>query len=33
MLLVDDREALELWAAHLLRLVAGEASNVVPIRA
>lgn len=29
----EKREALDLWAAHLMRLVAGKASNVVPIRA
>lgn len=29
----EKREALDLWAAHLLRIVAGEQSNVIPIRA
>jgi len=29
----EKREALDLWAAHLMRLVAGEDSNVVPLRA
>jgi integrase len=29
----DKREALDLWAAHLMRLVDGETSNVVPLRA
>jgi integrase len=29
----EKREALELWAAHLMRLVDGETSNVVPLRA
>jgi integrase len=29
----EKRAALDLWAAHLMRLVAGEASNVVPLRA
>jgi integrase len=29
----EKREALDLWAAHLMRLVGGETSNVVPLRA
>jgi integrase len=29
----EKREALDLWAAHLMRLVNGETSNVVPLRA
>lgn len=29
----EKREALDLWAAHLMRLVSGEPSNVVPLRA
>jgi hypothetical protein len=29
----EKRAALDLWAAHLTRLVSGEASNVVPLRA
>jgi integrase len=29
----EKREALDLWAAHLMRLVSGEGSNVVPLRA
>lgn len=29
----EKREALDLWAAHLMRLVSGEQSNVVPLRA
>jgi integrase len=29
----EKREALNLWAAHLMRLVNGEQSNVVPLRA
>jgi len=29
----EKREALDLWAAHLMRLVDGETSNVVPLRA
>lgn len=29
----EKREALDLWAEHLMRLVAGKASNVVPLRA
>jgi integrase len=29
----EKREALDLWAAHLMRLVKGEKSNVVPLRA
>ncbi|WP_167768307.1 hypothetical protein [Bradyrhizobium sp. MOS001] len=29
----EKREALDLWAAHLMSLVDGTASNVVPIRA
>lgn len=31
--LAEKRQALDLWADHLLALVAGEASNVVPLRA
>jgi integrase len=29
----EKREALELWAAHLMRIVNGNSSNVVPLRA
>jgi hypothetical protein len=29
----EKREALDLWTAHLMRLVSGEKSNVVPLRA
>jgi integrase len=29
----EKREALDLWSAHLMRLVNGEESNVVPLRA
>ena len=29
----EKRQALDLWAAHLMRLVSGEQSNVVPLRA
>lgn len=29
----EKREALDLWAAHLMRLLSGEISNVVPLRA
>jgi integrase len=29
----EKRDALDLWAAHLMRLVSGEKSNVVPLRA
>ena len=29
----EKRQALDLWATHLMRPVAGEASNVVPLRA
>jgi integrase len=29
----EKRDALDLWAAHLMRLVDGETSNVVPLRA
>jgi integrase len=29
----EKREALDLWAAHLMRLVSGGKSNVVPLRA
>jgi integrase len=29
----EKREALDLWAAHVMRLVSGEQSNVVPLRA
>ncbi|MGY3344678.1 MULTISPECIES: tyrosine-type recombinase/integrase [unclassified Bradyrhizobium] len=29
----EKREALELWAAHLMRLLSGQQSNVVPLRA
>jgi integrase len=28
----EKREALDLWAAHLMRLVSGEQSNVVPLK-
>jgi integrase len=29
----EKRQALDLWAGHLMRLVSGEKSNVVPLRA
>jgi len=29
----EKREALDLWAAHLMRLASGEQCNVVPLRA
>jgi hypothetical protein len=29
----EKRDALDLWAAHLMRLVSGEKSNVVSLRA
>jgi integrase len=29
----EKRQALDLWAAHLMRLVSGQESNVVPLRA
>jgi integrase len=29
----EKRQALDLWAAHLMRLVSGEQSNIVPLRA
>jgi integrase len=29
----EKRAALDLWAAHLMRLVNGETSNMVPLRA
>ncbi|WP_274535548.1 hypothetical protein [Bradyrhizobium canariense] len=29
----EKREALDLWATHLISMVEGAANNVVPIRA
>jgi hypothetical protein len=29
----EKREALDRWAAHLMRLVGGDPNNVVPLRA
>ena len=28
----EKREALDLWAAHLMRLVSGKPNNVIPMR-